>query len=67
MKSTIVSLILFATLWSVSLQAAEPAGANDRLEWFREAKFGMFIHWGIYSVPAGEWEGKTSYGEWFQL
>lgn len=67
MKSTIVSVILFATLWFVSLQAAEPAVTNDRLEWFREAKFGMFIHWGIYSVPAGEWEGKTGYGEWFQL
>jgi len=25
----------------------------------------MFIHWGVYSVPAGEWEGKTNYGEWF--
>jgi alpha-L-fucosidase len=36
-----------------------------RMEWFNEARFGMFIHWGVYSVPAGEWEGKTNYGEWF--
>ena len=29
---------------------------EDRLAWFREARFGMFIHWGIYSIPAhGEW------------
>jgi alpha-L-fucosidase len=27
----------------------------------------MFIHWGLYAVPAGEWEGKTNYGEWIQL
>ncbi len=29
---------------------------NKKLDWFRDARFGMFIHWGIYSVPAqGEW------------
>jgi len=29
---------------------------TDRLDWFRQARFGMFIHWGIYAVPArGEW------------
>ncbi|MCD6303487.1 MAG: alpha-L-fucosidase [Planctomycetes bacterium] len=39
----------------------------DRLEWFRKAKFGMFIHWGIYSVPAGQWKGRRNYAEWIQL
>ena len=39
---------------------------DARMQWFREAKFGMFIHWGLYSVPAGEWNGKTTYGEWIQ-
>ena len=38
---------------------------NARMEWFREARFGLFVHWGVYSVPAGEWDGKTNYGEWF--
>lgn len=28
------------------------------MDWFQEAKFGMFIHWGIYSIPGGVWEGK---------
>jgi alpha-L-fucosidase len=29
---------------------------QKRTEWFREARFGMFIHWGLYSIPArGEW------------
>lgn len=32
--------------------------AEDRLQWFREAKFGMFIHWGPYSALAGEWKGR---------
>ena len=40
------------------------ASQERRLAWFRDAKFGMFIHWGLYSVPAGEWEGTTTYGEW---
>ena len=35
------------------------------MKWFREARFGMFIHWGLYSVPGGEWKGKKDYGEWF--
>jgi alpha-L-fucosidase len=30
--------------------------SEKRTEWFRNDKFGMFIHWGIYSVPAGEWK-----------
>jgi alpha-L-fucosidase len=46
--------------------AAESAAERDqRMGWFRDARFGLFIHWGVYSVPAGEWNGKTNYGEWF--
>ncbi|SPE62830.1 exported hypothetical protein [Verrucomicrobia bacterium] len=45
---------------------AETAAEHDaRMAWFREARFGLFIHWGVYSVPAGEWNGNTGYGEWF--
>ncbi|MGC3958475.1 MAG: alpha-L-fucosidase [Verrucomicrobiota bacterium] len=42
-----------------------PAQRDARMQWWREARFGMFIHWGLYSVPAGEWQDKTGYGEWF--
>ncbi|NPV48611.1 MAG: alpha-L-fucosidase [Armatimonadetes bacterium] len=39
---------------------------NERLAWWTEARFGMFIHWGIYSVPAGFWKGQPipGLGEW---
>ena len=39
---------------------------DRRMKWFREARFGMFIHWGLYAVPAGEWKGKLipGLGEW---
>jgi alpha-L-fucosidase len=32
-------------------------------KWYDEAKFGIFVHWGVYSVPA--WESKNSYAEWY--
>src|ERR671931_214415 len=45
--------------------AVDPA-REKRLEWFREAKYGLFIHWGLYAIPAGQWNGKRSLGlgEW---
>ncbi len=38
----------------------------DALSWWRESRFGMFIHWGLYCVPAGIWKGKEypGIGEW---
>ena len=43
-----------------------PAQHDARMKWFREARFGMFIHWGLYSQAAGEWDGKPDpgAGEW---
>ncbi len=35
---------------------------DQRLAWWREARFGCFIHWGVYSGPAGEWNGKNAGG-----
>jgi len=42
------------------------AARAQRLAWFHEAKFGLFIHWGLYAIPAGEWKGRpvTGIGEW---
>jgi alpha-L-fucosidase len=39
---------------------------DARMQWWREARFGMFIHWGVYSVPAGTYDGKRiqGIGEW---
>ncbi|RMD73403.1 MAG: alpha-L-fucosidase [Lentisphaerae bacterium] len=35
-----------------------PSQANDKMAWWKEAKFGMFIHWGVYAVAGGIWKGK---------
>jgi alpha-L-fucosidase len=39
---------------------------DERLAWWRDARFGMFIHFGLYSTPAGTWDGKPvgGVGEW---
>ena len=46
-------------------------GANQdpRLDWWRQAKFGMFIHWGVYAIPAGVWNDQhiPGIGEWIML
>ena len=43
------------------------AGKED-MKWFTDAKFGMFIHWGLYSQTAGDWKGHpTKGGEHFML
>src|SRR5712692_8209209 len=42
------------------------AERDQRMKWWRQARFGMFIHWGLYAVPAGEYNGQRSkrIGEW---
>jgi alpha-L-fucosidase len=53
-------VILFLLAWGVAACAGPttaPEGqaqASDRLQWFREAKFGLFIHWGVYSMVGRE-------------
>ena len=58
----------------MSLRAADASPIADsegpavkkRLGWFRHDKFGLFIHLGLYSIPAGYWKGERSpgIGEW---
>ena len=45
---------------------AQKVTQDERMAWWREARFGMFIHWGLYAIPAGEWNGKeiAGIGEW---
>jgi alpha-L-fucosidase len=70
MSLLIALTMLFAS--GVFVQSPDPY-ANEtvsqrdaRMKWFREARFGLFIHWGVYSVPAGTYDGKEidGAGEW---
>ncbi len=39
------------------------AGKEERLKWMKEARFGLFIHWGVYSLTSDEWKGQRYDGE----
>lgn len=68
----VLSVAGFGVMLAVQMKAAEPTAPavgdparletaeqrDARMAWWREARFGMFIHWGLYSVAAGEWEGR---------
>ncbi|MEX1115922.1 MAG: alpha-L-fucosidase, partial [Akkermansiaceae bacterium] len=66
---TLVAAVMAASVFPSSgeeISAETPAQHDARMAWWREAKFGMFIHWGLYAVPAGIYEEKPieSIGEW---
>ncbi|HSB54740.1 MAG TPA: alpha-L-fucosidase [Gemmatimonadales bacterium] len=50
-------------LWP-GLRVVPPVSTD--MTWWREARFGMFIHWGLYSILGGEWGGRTDYAEWIR-
>jgi alpha-L-fucosidase len=65
MKSKVITLATL--LFLVQGIFAQKVLTNDeRMEWWREARFGMFIHWGVYALPAGTWDGRQigGIGEW---
>jgi alpha-L-fucosidase len=68
MKNLICLLVLVFYSFNGQTQNVEAKILTEenspKMKWWKDAKFGMFIHWGIYSVPAGKWENNTVYGEW---
>ena len=65
MKKTIVILMLILSIIP-AVRAQKVLTRDQRMRWWREARFGMFIHWGVYSLPAGTWDGRQigGIGEW---
>ena len=66
MKQLLIAAVLAVVVVSFA-STARAADNADRMKWFNEARYGLFIHWGLYAVPAGEWNGVTKYDEWIQL
>src|SRR3984893_17723671 len=72
MKSPSLSLKAAVALFAACAAIAQPVkkdppkSQDEKMQWFREAKYGLFIHWGLYAIPAGEWKGQrsTGLGEW---
>ena len=67
-KKLTFACIAFVLLTNLQTNVkAQSKTLNDpKMDWWKEARFGMFIHWGLYAVPAGIWDGKEvpNLGEW---
>lgn len=67
MKRILFSILLIITIFTAHSQSIEPTweslNARPYPQWFSDAKLGIFIHWGLYSVPA--YAGLEGYGEWY--
>jgi alpha-L-fucosidase len=72
-RRSVLTLVFATALLAVAMPQMPAAAAPEtpaerdaRMAWWRDARFGMFIHWGLYAVPAGEYKGLRSkeIGEW---
>jgi len=66
MRKLVVVVCILIGINSI-LSAQNKVAVQNKMQWWKEAKFGMFIHWGLYAVPSGKWGDKTNYGEWIML
>jgi len=62
----IISLLSHTLSFSQDFTQEPTEQKAQRMKWWTEAKFGLFIHWGLYAIPAGKWGDKTHYGEWIR-
>jgi alpha-L-fucosidase len=63
--SSLTRILLPALLTASALQADPLKSINDpRMEWYKDAKFGLMIHWGMYAVPAGYWSKDKTFDSW---
>ena len=58
------SLVLNASFAQQYQPTWESIDTRPVPQWFKDAKFGIFIHWGVYAVPG--WSSKGQYAEWYQ-
>lgn len=66
MRNTLLIVLSLSIFSSSHAQTESKADRDKRMAWWRDAGFGMFIHWGVYSVPAGQYKGQEikGLGEW---
>lgn len=60
-KKNVIIVLLFTCFRFVSAESTNQL--DDRMDWWKDAKFGMFIHCGLYSQTAGYWNGKPAKGK----
>ena len=67
-KMNLTFVILLISFMSFQSSFSQSSQTSERSRWFREARVGMIIHWGIYTNLEGVWNGKQIpyYGEWIK-
>ncbi len=67
-STTVILLFLFLLISTGcnQTQKTDTVKEPSKMDWWSEARYGMFIHWGLYSVLAGEWDGEIRYAEWIR-
>lgn len=59
-RISLLLIIIVITLNSCAQQKVKKT--SDRLDWWSDAKLGMFLHWGLHSQAAGDWKGHRYKG-----
>lgn len=62
----ILNICFIIILLLLNISCEKEIKKQDRMNWWREARFGLFIHWGLYSIPEGEWDGETNHEVWLR-
>ena len=60
-------ICLLFVLLLPNILVAQNSIPEKKMGWWEDARFGMFLHWGIYSKIAGEWKGSKDYHEFVML
>ena len=68
-NKTTITLLAFIQFFYLTTPVLAQSQTNKRAQWFVDARFGMFIHWGVYSGAEGFWKGEklrnnNDYAEW---
>ncbi len=66
--TVVAGIFSAATIWGQT-PAAPKVTRDERVQWFNDARFGMMIHWGAYSLAGGVWKGQFEggYSEWLKF
>ncbi len=78
MSTVLLAAVTTDSQYKVNLNGGDTQDSIARSEWFREARFGMFVHWGLYSELGGTYgkhtmptkelpKGNSWYSEWVQM
>jgi alpha-L-fucosidase len=61
-RNILYTVLCLSVICNSAIAQLDSSNNMQRLKWWQDAKFGLFLHWGLYSVPAGDWNGHRAKG-----